>query len=338
MCNIMAEILNEHTTLNEGPWRLGTKLPLMHINMGFNMGGLGDYIHWTTALDWCFSQHPHLRSSVYVPEFFIELARHWLRKYEESGQITIQTREEFKKLPKEKQRGIFPTGTQLITAVGCHLLDLGFQYFANMDTVPSGWRILPEIRGDEVDISRFNLPKNYAVVTTEATAVTRMLPAQATNEITAHIKSKGILPVFLGKEKLTEDYTSKCSDGIDTEGVLDLREKTTIMEAACILANSRFVLGIDNGLIHLAACSEVPIIMGFTNVDPKHRIPPRRNSAKNILLVPPKELACRFCQSRMRFLIGHKFNECLYQDTTCIKLLPGKLFIKAIEELDVTLL
>lgn len=312
-------------------YRPGTKVPPVEFNFIYHFGGLGDYIHWTTAIQWAVFAHPHMIANVYAPAFFLELAEYWFSRWE---RVTVRSRAEYDALPDEEKKRlptIVPTVQNLNTAVGSHLMDIGFRYYCNMDQIPEGWNRLPPIDQEMADVEKFNLPPRYVVVTTEATAKTRLLPAGTINEITRYVKDKGLLPVFVGKRDLKREYTSEHSDGIETDRVIDLREKTNLLECATILANADAVVGLDNGLLHLACCSDVPVIFGFTNVDPRHRIPVRYG--KTVVVTPSEKLECRFCQSRMRFIPGHSFKYCIYNDYACLSALLPETFISALEEI-----
>lgn len=309
--------------------RENTVLKEQVFNFAYNSGGIGDYIHWTPALRWIIEKHPHLRGRIVTPTYFTDLARLWFAPF--APRYTVHESTTFphdESLAGEPMR--FPTEGQLVNACGWSMFALGFMYYANLDYIPEGYDKLPEIRGDEADISRFNLPENYAVVTVNSTSPVRTLPSQTINEISRYIKEKGLTPVYLGKETLAHDYKAKAPDFDASLGV-DLREKTNLIEAACILARARFVVGLDNGLLHLATCSKVPVIFAFTSVNPNHRLIKR--DARTIVLTPPEELRCRFCSSNMRFAaIGHDYKYCPYQDILCCKLITPEAFRAAIDK------
>jgi ADP-heptose:LPS heptosyltransferase len=97
------------------------------------------------------------------------------------------------------------------------------------------------------------------------------------------------------------------------------------------MARAAATLGLDNGLLHLAACGPAPVVFGLTTADPRHRTPPRSEGERTIVLTPPESLTCRFCQSRMRFLVGHNFDRCIYEDYACTKTLTGELYLRALD-------
>lgn len=302
----------------------------MELAFILSRGGLGDFIHWTTAIQYAIESNNHIRGLVATPAYFADLARHWFAPYYNRFKVYVYNEANLANDPvltKMKRR--FHSKFDSFTSVQHHLLTVGFGIYAQIDNPPKEWQRLPRI---EHQAATRYVTGDYVVVTTEATSKVRTLPAETINKITEWLIAHDIKPVFLGKKNLTEHYKSGSSDMINTEGVVDLREKTELLSAAYILSQAKAVVGLDNGLLHLACCSDVPVAFAFTSVDPRHRIPPRSANAKTITITPPEDLKCRFCQSNVRFL-EHDFRNCLYGDELCCKLMTAEPFIKALEEL-----
>jgi ADP-heptose:LPS heptosyltransferase len=195
------------------------------------------------------------------------------------------------------------------------------------------------IQLDPVDVSHFNLPKYYAVVTTAYTSDTRHWKSEYVNEVSDYLNSIGVTPVFLGKA-YTHAYKKTgifgTFDADYTKGI-NLIDKTNLFEAHAIMANAKFVMGIDNGLLHLASMSQVPVIWGFTSVLPEHRLP-YRNGIKgdNTYLVTPseEELPCTGCQSKFNFAPSdHSFLNCWYDDLKCLDLMTSDRWIEQIKKI-----
>ena len=316
--------------INKPPFRPGTHISMTEVNLILNAGGIGDYINWVPAIRYAIDHNPHIRGLILTPRYFEELARHWLGQY--SPRFTVRVYDDLDKEGwLERCPSIVPNREQYANATGFHLMELGFVYYNQDSRIPADYAKLPEIRGDEADVGKFKIPPNYAVITTMATVENRKLPAGVINEITDHLKQNGIVPVFLGKHQLNDSYKAKTDDAISTAGVVDLRDKTDLLEAAVILSGAHFVLGLDNGLIHLASCSDVPIISIFTTIDPDLRVAPR--CARTIVVTPPESLTCRFCNSNMRYLIGFDFKDCLYKDNLCVNSIKASDITPQIDKL-----
>jgi ADP-heptose:LPS heptosyltransferase len=312
-------------------FRSGTQISPTKVALVLNAGGIGDYIHYTKAIQYAIETTPYIHGYIGTPTYFADLARLWLGHFRDRFRIKVT--DDFSK--EKFLQGVpclVPDRKQFANATGFHPTHLGFIYYTQRNEVPEGWGVLPPIRGDERDLTRFALPERYAVITPNATDDTRRLEAGAIREICDHLLSVGTTPVFLGKYAVTATHLGVPPENLDTTGVLDLREQTDLVEAACIMARAQFVLGLDNGLLHLASCSDVPIIWIFTTVRPALRIGERPAGSRNIIITPPKELACRFCNSNMRYIMGHDFKNCLYKDNACTKLIRGSDLIRIIKE------
>jgi ADP-heptose:LPS heptosyltransferase len=311
------------------PYREGTKIEPTKIALVYNAGGIGDYIHWTNAIRYAIDSNPHIYGKILAPHYFYALADLWLGKH--SDRFSVHAVGELRDSEHLKDcAAIVPDNKQLINACGFHLTDLGFYYYTQKKHIPPAYAVLPPIEGDEVDIKHFELPEKYVVIPTEATSSSRMMPDALINKLTGFLMARNIKAVFLGKTDMAEGYTSKNDGCLITEavaGVIDLRNKTTLVEAACIMARASLVIGMDGGLLHLAACSRVPVVFIFTSVHPSLRIPKRREGTRSITVTPPKELTCRFCNTgepggpSMSYVIGHDFKNCLYGDNVCTQMI-----------------
>jgi ADP-heptose:LPS heptosyltransferase len=100
-----------------------------------------------------------------------------------------------------------------------------------------------------------------------------------------------------------------------------------LIEALAIINKASLLVGVDNGLMHLAACGEngTPIVGGYTTINPEYRdLPNLRESIE-----PDEELSCRFCQSKYNFAFLHDFRTCMYGDLKCVSQMTAGKFIKA---------
>lgn len=317
------------------PYRPGTRLPLSPLAFIFNAGGIGDYIHYTTAIRYAIKKGTHLYGKIVSPSYFADLAHLWFDDYDPRFTVHVSDAPDFTAIGREiGDMPVFGPGReQLVNACNHHLFSLGFYYYAQEDKIPSEWKILPEIRGDEADLSSFNLPEKYVVLTPNATADNRRMTAECFNGLIKHFLSEGTPVVILGKNNVTVNYFSVANKGIDLTGTIDLREKTSLRQAACIMARSKLVLGMDSGLLHLAACSDVPIVWIFTSVDPRLRIPPRKVGSVNTVITPPDNFSCRFCNTNMKYVVGFDFKNCIYGDNECVKMLKADYIISVLNEI-----
>lgn len=313
-------------TYPEWGFRPGTICYPMEMNFIFVNGGMGDYITWMTPIRWLASQATWIRGTLVVPNYFIELAQYWLRDYPE---WKVQTYRELKELPNADTapfRGPMNLQNEALNATGAHLSTCGWVYFVNKEGPPPGWEHYSQFR--PVDLAKVELPElpeRYAVLTTGITTNSRKIPGHYWNPIIEHLRERGLTPVFLGKSEIetgnAKNIRTQYSPEVRFDLGLDLRNKTSLMQAAAVLRGAAVVIGHDNGLLHLAGCTDVPIVFGYNLASPQHREPSRPHGRTYNVALTHEELACNFCQSNTNFLIGYNFRECFYSDLKCIHML-----------------
>jgi ADP-heptose:LPS heptosyltransferase len=139
-----------------------------------------------------------------------------------------------------------------------------------------------------------------------------------------------MLPVFLGKSEMTR---RDLKSDYDYSRGYNLIDKTSLMEAAKIMKEAQVVLGIDNGLLHLASMTDATILYGFTMVGPEHRRISRPFGDTYELYGNKETLPCLFCQEKVRFFLGHNFKDCIYKEHTpaCVRALNIESWVSTIE-------
>jgi hypothetical protein len=194
---------------------------------------------------------------------------------------------------------------------------------------------------NHINIDKFELPEPYACILVTNLNPNRSIPFDESYKIADMLLRRGINPVFLGKNtEIHDTYNNMNRKGVSPEGrsgTIDLVGKTSLMEAACIMAGAEVVVGADTGLIHLAACTDVKIVCGYTTVAPELRIPVRHNrTGWNFKAFAPPRNNCRFCASDWhRYDIN--FNECHKTTMECVyNSLTADNFIKGIDQLIMT--
>ncbi len=321
----------------EHGYREGTVIPAFPMNFTLADGGMGDYICWTAAFLWIADSCPFVEGRVFAPAFFIEFVRHALRKY---PQWKVFLAERIHEHYEDNSLVLGPGingHQQLLNAVGTHLLDLGFAYFANMSPPPASHYHYPEFNFPESAIPKRLKPKQYVCLTPGGTTVTRRVPGEAWNPIVDLCLSRGLTPVFLGKNNMTKEHIAIFPEGTHYEKGYDLRDQTTTLEAAAIMQHAAATVGLDNGLLHLAACVPSDIVFGYNIAAPSQRRPVRRLAGRIIdVALTKEELACNFCQTRMKQQNLINFKNCFYGDTKCLDMLfenDSKRWTDALSEL-----
>lgn len=301
------------THLNTRHFRIGSKARERVCNYFINGGGIGDYICYAAALKYIAAECPQIVGRVYTPEHMLELFEHFLKPWWPRFKVYDRTKLDEK---KASSRPTFAPMLRPVNATGAHPFDLGFMYFCSLNPPPAEYNFYPKLDLSKIESEVPGAP--YAIMTPGATTENRTMPASAFNGIKDHLIAKGITPMFLGKKQITDMRKINYEDGYNYDGGVDLREKTTLLQAAGLMSKAKLVVGLDNGLLHLAACTEVPIIFGYNIASPEHRRP--RRASGNIWEIYPdkKTLPCTFCQSDMRFMFDHDYAYCLYKDNLCL--------------------
>lgn len=335
-------IVNKDVThkLSEDFYRPKTMWYETPINFFVSRGGLGDYLNWVPAFKWIAEKNHHVKSKIFIAE---PMATVYKYIFKDHKNIIVFSHKDITSEVKNGEAVCNMEKYELfINATGGHLMDLGFMYLCTSVKPYPGYDKLPVI--DYKETPDDLLPqKPYAVFTPGATHKTRQMPAKAFNELVQYTYELGITPVFLGKKDFAEGtrniaYIADFLEEYDYSCGFDLREQTTLLQSTQIMAGAEFVLGIDNGLLHFAGCTSVPVIFGHTITEVWQR-DLRRVSGKTInITLDKKDLPCIGCQANMRFIMGHNFSKCIYDDYKCLELLfannseTWKLAIKSVLE------
>ena len=328
--------------------RDGSSLPKVPVNYNANSGGLGDVLCAMPAIAYIKKHMSWVDPHFYVPDYALEIAKNVLP----NTIIRPFSKGKEQWNPKFPARVMANPPTVNVTSMGTHLTTHAAMCFLDKELPVEDRNYLQiNFRKAAVDLTRFNLPERYVVLTTGYTAKVREWPAQHINDTATYLVSRGITPVYLGNKQThigvdtlengaNANIVGRFNEEIDFSKGVNLIEKTTLMEAAAIIAGSKALLGVDNGLTHLAAmCGDVPIVIGYTTVKPEHRLPIRHSQLgfACYTVIPMAGLKCRFCQSNWEFVYNHDFRNCYYverklDDTIqCTQAMSAAKFIAHLE-------
>lgn len=318
-------------------FRPGTVGFPMRMNFIFINGGMGDYVNWLRPIQWLAQEATWIHGALIGPTYLKEVAEYFLKPY---PNWFFKDYEESKSLVEADapSRGPLILQNESLNATGAHLMTCGWVYFTNKERAPRWndaegvpWDSYPRLKQADLDavplpdVARALEPGRYAVITTGITTPSRNVPAAYWNLVIEHVKSLGLTPVFLGKRvtktgNLKNIHTTY-SDELRLDLGLNLLDQTSLMQAASVISRAAFIVGHDNGLLHLAGMTDTPIVMGYNLASPEHREPKRPSGRIFNVTLTDSELACNHCQSRTNFLIGYNFQKCFYGDLKCIDLL-----------------
>lgn len=324
-------------------FRDNTRHNIEHVNFLHDWGGIGDNVASLPVYKYILENYPHIIPHIWYPDYFVNFAKHCLPK------AIIKP---FSK--GEKEFNTLLPGRKISnpqhTNMGTHLVDNAFHILIDK-SIDIQHKNYVQLDLNKINIEKFNLPENYVVISTGYTAIVREMKAQVVNELSDYVISKGYIPVYLGS-KVTDTGVSNVSSNeapniignfnteIDYSKGLDLIDKTSLLESGKIIAGAKCIVGLDNGLLHLAGCTNTTIVGGFTTVEPRHRMPYRNNELgwNFYSVVPDENLKCRFCQSNWEFKYGNDFRKCYYveqkldKEIQCTKNLTSNKFINQLEK------
>lgn len=281
------------------------------------------------AIKFISETHKHVIPIVWVADYFYPIAKNMLpsidfRKFSDHANYD-------ETLPGRT------TGWEAFTNLKMHMVDHAFCVLANQIPAIEYRNYLP-INTNPIAINKFNLPSKYVVICTGFTAPIREFLPEYINTVSDYVISKGYKVVFLGQKQTDaglkgHEIIGNFKDEIDFTKGMNFVDKTSLLEATKIISKAKCIVGLDNGLCHLAACTEVPIVCGFTSVDPLHRAPYRHNELgwQFYPVVPPDSEPEKFCQSRWDFCFEHDFRNSYYKNDSLIKSVTPDLYIERLE-------
>ena len=193
---------------------------------------------------------------------------------------------------------------------------------------------VPYVELPRVPVDHFGIDFNRAVVMVVTYRDhTRMWPGEEILKTAQGIHDLGFTPVYVGRTGAMANWkTALAKTEFSYPGFgVDLINQTSFSELATIMGQSRCVMGLDSGPLHLALTTKAPVICGFTNVSPDLRFPSRPNC---ITLAVEPEVGCRFCQSDWN-LDFWNFQNCprSEQSPPCTKEMRAEKFINAFKRI-----
>lgn len=298
--------------------------------------GIGDVIGTLPVFKWILDNHPHVTIHYVVPSFIKTVVRKSLPKCDRFNVYDFSETNKIKpNLPIKKFAGCIHTN------LATHQTVQAYSILANTQPLDvNAYSYLSiDLRG--VYINRFNLPEKYVVLTCGFTSDTREFKPETVNQVIDYVISRGYIPVFLGREVTAENnplmnIKGQFKSTINYDKGINLINKTDLLETTKIIKESACIVGLDNGLLHLAGTTDVAIVGSFSSVNPIHRLPYRHGvMGWNYypVTLSSSELKCIHCQSNMVFNPNQEFTQCRYNDYKCLDLLNSSKYIEQLEKI-----
>jgi len=287
--------------------------PVVHLS--FRQTALGDCVATMPAIIYALKHYPKTTFLIWPPDYLFSLFEFVLKEYPNK---VIRPAS---KIATEADPDL-PCATnklELHSTLKTRADQYAFRAIMDMDAPSPVDLSYPTVNVTEIETDKI-IKERYVVFPTNFTSATRQFLPEVANDLIDYSIGLGYLPVFLGNSS-TKDAAPNQSSAIDFSKGCDLRDATTMLQTLRILGHASAVVGVDNGLLHLAALTNAPVIAGFTNVDPDTRVPYRRGiKGLRWTSIAPEGLGCSPCQSKWHFIYDQKFTECRYGDYACLKL------------------
>lgn len=240
-------------------------------------GGIGDLICCLVAVDWNIKNYPNIKFNVWVPDYLFWFTRHVLTK----GAVIRP----FSKAKEEFDPKVLGMTTEWCTNHTCirtHPVDYGFHMLSDRHIYDLNEKNYLQIKADKIDISYFDLPEKYIVFAATGIEPVRTMPVNTANLLIKYVLDKGYIPIFVGKEKSNcgfKDFEINSKTiPLNFDKGINLINKTSILETAKIIHGAKAYIGMDCGITHIAGCTDVEIICGYTASSPIHVAPIRQGS------------------------------------------------------------
>jgi hypothetical protein len=267
--------------------------PAVNLKVISSHGGLGDQIARLPAYRHVLLTYPHVNLMIYVQDYFLDLAEYLM-----PGENRLKWRALSTK-PEKLEGPIVDFDPQRISSKHLHLTQQAFlmltDSLADIYGETTKWTVLSLNSGTNIYLSDI---ENGVIFTPAYTAESRKWLGCHVNGLAKRVRDAGFTPVLLadidpintGVEG--DPIIGRLPDDLDRSLFLDLTNRTTLIEALGIIQRSKAVVGVDNGLLHLAHCTDVPVVYGFSTLSPEHRLPVRSSGTTSGFASLTTMLAC----------------------------------------------
>lgn len=223
-----------------------------------------------------------------------------------------------------------------------HMVDFAFNFLT--DSRPES--MLERSYPTAAPLGPRTIAEKYVVVPVGATSENKLFRASVMEPVMRWCIGRGYKVVITGTEtshtSVKEDgglkpikiiaQTSLLPEDLFAQ-LIDLREKTTLLELRDVLGHAEAVIGVDGGTIHLAGTTDTNIIYACGTALPKHRFIARGGDHNHkIRYVGPRDLECAGCQSNMQ-MTTFNFRYCPYGDYLCMERLHPDDFTTGLTQL-----
>ncbi len=298
----------------------GTKVPQWVYNYTFNDEGLGGLLNYSGATTYLARTQPQIHGRVWCEQFLVPLMKDIHEPYPNwkvlpSNQMATLLEQGTAMIGPMLAVGGVPQARQFFQCFGAHPFDVGTAMYLSSINLPGAELPILDYPSAQLQPNIRRLGGKYVVFTAGGTTPIRTMTGEHLNPLIDYVKSMGLTPVFLGKRDLlnTGKVNTTFADDTNYSDGIDLRDQTSVKDAARIMQHAACTVGLDGGLLHLAALmKDSRIVFGYNITSVEHRMP-RRSHGKTIhVTLTTKELSCIGCQSRWKQVPNTMFDDCFY--------------------------
>lgn len=297
----------------------GTRFRERHLNVLSNYGGIGDAIARLPAIRWVMETQPHIRMTVYWHDYFLELAHALLPPNGQTRYLPVSAY-----AYADEDLPFIDFSPDRLSSTQFSLVDYAFVRIAQRLPATPEETFYPKIP---------TVPKEkFVVVAPCYTSQTRLWRGEYINKTMEGIKALGYQVILLGE---TEPYAvgngsstaPRLPEGLDTD-IADINDinQLSLVETLHTINHASAIVGLDNGLLHLSACTDTPSVWGFTSVKPELRVP--KDVKHSVILA---DVPCNGCQSRA-YLLKHDFRTCMYGHYKCLDTMESEKFLSGLKK------
>ena len=262
------------------------------VNLMLVDGGMGDMVAMLVPVDHLIRKNPKIKFHVWVGDYLLEFAKHVLPP----GSL-VRPFSQAEMLFNQGIPGLTTEWLSHHTPKRCHPVDYAFHMLADSHIYDLAEKNYLHIRPHKPPV-KFRLPDKYVCIGAAPADSVKMMPLDTLKEVVRWALARGYSPVMLGSSRNSYDHGFWA-----TPGMINLINRTTILEAAQVIAGAAAFVGLDGGLVHVAGCTDTEIVAGYTLVDPRTIAPIRKGSQsyKFHAIEPDPDIPNRYFQTTDHF-------------------------------------
>ncbi|MCS7318251.1 MAG: hypothetical protein NZZ41_08115, partial [Candidatus Dojkabacteria bacterium] len=192
-------------------------------------------------------------------------------------------------------------------AMKCHPT-IYYPYFWIGDIMPKNYKNMPKIKNQDMSDNLYDILKekkidkedlkNYIILSLGSRTESKRWNQNTLREFLVYLKNKNEKVIFIGNDEtkpkkyneyeVEEKYKSKITFDLKEfsyEGFFDFTNKLSLKDCIFLFQNCKLFISMEGGLVHLASLTDIKMIVVYSLVNPKERMP-YRNNVKGYGIMP----------------------------------------------------